>query len=101
MDDFAVNQQIFSLPEKSKLTHDRKPWEPFYQAKLSTSEIVSFPKETSELSKAIVDVPESQSSRENYLHHLLTAKELYIFAAPRMIETVKNQSHKEPQWDII
>lgn len=101
MHDFAVNQQIFSLPEKSKLTNDRKPWEPFYQAKLSTSEIVSFPKETSDLSKAIVDVPERQSSRENYLQHLLTAKELYTFAAPRMIETVKDQFHKEPQWDII
>lgn len=54
LDDFANNQQIFSLSEKSKLKCDRKLYEPFYQAKLSTSEIVSFPKETSELSKAIV-----------------------------------------------
>lgn len=51
-------------------------------SKFTMSEIVSFPKETSELSKAIVSVPESQSSGENYLQHLLTAKELYIFAAP-------------------
>lgn len=60
------------------------------------SEIVSVPKETSELSKAIVDVPESQSSRENYVQHLLAAKELYIFAAPKMIETMENQFHREP-----
>lgn len=58
------------------------------------SEIVSVPKETSELSKAIVDVPESKSSRENYVQHLLAAKELCIFAAPKMIETMENQFHK-------
>lgn len=58
------------------------------------SEIVSVPRETSELSKAIVAIPESQSSRENYVQHLLAAKELYIFAAPKMIETMKNQFHK-------
>lgn len=73
---------------------------PFHQAKLSMSEMVSFPKATSELSKAIVGVPESQSSRENSLQHLLIAKELYIFAAPRMIETMKDHFHKEPQWVI-
>lgn len=58
------------------------------------SEIVSVPKETGELSKAITNVPESQSSRKNYVQHLLAAKELYIFAAPKMTETMKNQFHK-------
>lgn len=64
------------------------------------SEIVSVPKETSELSKAIVDVPESQSSRENYVQHLLATNELYIFAVCKMIENMEKQFHRKPRWAV-
>lgn len=63
--------------------------------------MISVPKETSESSKAIVDVQgASHPGKIIYSSYWLQEK-FYVFVAPGMIETVKDQFHKVPQWDII
>lgn len=66
----------------------------FIRHSLVCQKLFLFPKRPVNCQKQSRMFQRANHPGKNYVQHLLAAKELYIFAAPKMTETMKNQFHK-------